>query len=61
MSREERMRARLIVSAQFAGKPTVARRRMVYSALGEMLKRCMRCILLPTRQMKHTLTLFNKD
>ena len=27
-----------IVSAQFTGKPTVARHRMVYSALGEMLK-----------------------
>lgn len=27
-----------IVSAQFAGKPTVARHRMVYSALGEMMK-----------------------
>ena len=27
-----------IVSAQFAGKPTVARHRMVYSALGDMLK-----------------------
>lgn len=28
-----------IVSAQFAGKGTVARHRMVYSALGEMMKR----------------------
>lgn len=28
-----------IVSAQFAGKPTVARHRMIYSALGEMMKR----------------------
>lgn len=27
-----------IVSAQFAGKPTLARHRMVYSALGEMMK-----------------------
>ncbi len=27
-----------IVSPQFAGKPTVARHRMVYSALGEMMK-----------------------
>lgn len=27
-----------IVSAQFAGKGTVARHRMVYSALGEMMK-----------------------
>jgi len=27
-----------IVSAQFAGKPTVARHRMIYSALGEMMK-----------------------
>jgi len=29
----------VIVSAQFAGKPTLARHRMVYSALGEMMKR----------------------
>lgn len=28
-----------IVSAQFAGKGTIARHRMVYSALGEMMKR----------------------
>lgn len=28
-----------ITSAQFAGKNTVARHRMVYSALGEMMKR----------------------
>lgn len=28
-----------IVSAQFAGRNTVARHRMVYSALGEMMKR----------------------
>lgn len=28
-----------IVSAQFAGKNTVARHRMIYSALGEMMKR----------------------
>lgn len=28
-----------IVSVQFAGKPTVARHRMIYSALGEMMKR----------------------
>ena len=27
-----------IVSAQFAGKPTVARHRMIYSAIGEMMK-----------------------
>ncbi|MDO8413037.1 MAG: BolA family protein, partial [Gallionellaceae bacterium] len=27
-----------IVSAQFAGKPTLARHRMVYSALGDMMK-----------------------
>ncbi len=27
-----------IVSPQFAGKPTVARHRMVYFALGEMMK-----------------------
>lgn len=27
-----------IVSAQFMGKPTVARHRMIYSALGEMMK-----------------------
>ena len=27
-----------IVSAQFAGKPTMARHRMVYFALGEMMK-----------------------
>lgn len=27
-----------IVSAQFAGKPTLARHRMVYSALAEMMK-----------------------
>lgn len=27
-----------IVSAEFAGKPTVARHRMIYSALGEMMK-----------------------
>ena len=27
-----------IVSAQFIGKPTVARHRMIYSALGEMMK-----------------------
>ncbi len=28
-----------IVSAQFAGKNTVARHRMIYSALGELMKR----------------------
>ena len=28
-----------IVSAQFAGKNTAARHRMIYSALGEMMKR----------------------
>lgn len=28
-----------IVSAQFAGKNTVARHRMIYSALGDMMKR----------------------
>lgn len=28
-----------IVSAQFAGKNTVARHRVIYSALGEMMKR----------------------
>ncbi len=28
-----------IVSARFAGKNTVARHRMIYSALGEMMKR----------------------
>jgi BolA protein len=27
-----------IVSAQFIGKPTMARHRMIYSALGEMMK-----------------------
>ena len=27
-----------ILSAQFAGKPTLARHRMIYSALGEMMK-----------------------
>lgn len=27
-----------IVSAQFAGKPTLSRHRMVYSALGDMMK-----------------------
>ncbi len=27
-----------IVSAQFIGKPTVVRHRMIYSALGEMMK-----------------------
>lgn len=27
-----------IVSAQFTGKPTLARHRMIYSALGEMMK-----------------------
>jgi BolA protein len=29
----------IIVSSQFAGKPTQARHRMVYSALGDMLQR----------------------
>lgn len=28
-----------IVSAQFAGKTTVARHRMIYSALGDLMKR----------------------
>ncbi len=28
-----------IVSLQFAGKPTLARHRMIYSALGDMMKR----------------------
>jgi len=28
-----------IVSAQFAGKNTVARHRMIYSAMGELMKR----------------------
>ena len=27
-----------IVSAQFAGKPTLTRHRMIYSALGDMMK-----------------------
>lgn len=29
----------LIVSRQFANKPTLARHRMIYSALGEMMKK----------------------
>ena len=33
-----------IVSAQFAGRNTVARHRMIYSALGELMKRDIHAI-----------------
>jgi len=37
-----------IVSRQFAGKNTVARHRMIYSALGEMMKRDIHALTLHT-------------
>jgi len=37
-----------IVSAQFAGKNTVARHRMIYSAIGEMMKRDIHALTLQT-------------
>lgn len=37
-----------IVSAQFAGKNTVARHRMIYSALGDMMKREIHALTLQT-------------
>jgi len=37
-----------IVSSQFAGKNTVARHRMIYSALGEMMKRDIHALTLHT-------------
>jgi len=37
-----------IVSRQFSGKNTVARHRMIYSALGEMMKRDIHALTLHT-------------
>jgi BolA family transcriptional regulator, general stress-responsive regulator len=38
-----------IVSAQFVGKNTVARHRMIYSALGELMKREIHAVTLQTQ------------
>jgi BolA family transcriptional regulator, general stress-responsive regulator len=38
-----------IVSAQFAGSNTVARHRMIYSALGEMMKREIHALTIQAR------------
>lgn len=38
-----------IVSAQFSGKNTATRHRMVYSALGDMMKREIHALTLKTR------------
>ena len=38
-----------IVSAQFAGKHTVTRHRMIYSALGEMMKREIHALTIQAR------------
>ena len=35
-----------IVSAQFVGKPTLVRHRMIYSALGEMIKRDIHALII---------------
>ena len=37
-----------IVSAQFVGKPTLVRHRMIYSALGEMMKRDIHALNITT-------------
>lgn len=38
-----------IVSAQFSGKNTVARHRMIYSALGELMRREIHALTLQAR------------
>jgi BolA protein len=38
-----------IVSAQFSGNNTVARHRMIYSALGEMMKRDIHALTIQAR------------
>jgi len=38
-----------IVSAAFAGKPTVARHRMVYEALGELMQRPIHALAITAR------------
>lgn len=52
-----------IVSAQFVGKPTMARHRMVYSALKEMLKHEIHALHITacTPDEIEPSTLFNKD
>lgn len=41
-----------IVSAQFAGKSTIARHRMIYSALGDLMKREIHALTLQALEPK---------
>lgn len=41
-----------IVSAQFAGKSTIARHRMIYSALGDLMKREIHALTLQAIEPK---------
>jgi BolA protein len=43
-----------IVSAQFSGKNTVARHRMIYSALGELMKREIHALTILARAPDET-------
>ena len=42
-----------IVSAQFSGKPTLARHRMIYSALGEMMKHDIHALTITAMTPEH--------
>jgi len=43
-----------IVSPQFAGKPTVARHRMVYQALGELMQHPIHALAISARSPEET-------
>lgn len=43
-----------IVSRQFAGKPTVARHRMVYQALGELMQHPIHALAITARSPEET-------
>jgi BolA family transcriptional regulator, general stress-responsive regulator len=43
-----------IVSPQFAGKPTVARHRMVYQALGELMQHPIHALAITARSPEET-------
>jgi BolA protein len=43
-----------IVSARFAGQPTVARHRMVYQALGELMKHPIHALAITARSPEET-------
>lgn len=43
-----------IVSARFAGKPTVARHRMIYQALGELMQNPIHALAISARSPEET-------